>query len=259
MVKTSRKTQLISKNKPQKSILVALIFVTTIIGLVVLLRGLAASTFAPYSLYTYYYRQEPVTFGVRNNGTKKLVLSSATPWRIKDSNKNDIYTPLSAQTVVTVGPGKTHEWQWDQKDNNKKYVKAGTYTVTFNDSANSLKLRVNSTLGSSGYFTFLGRRDLKTETIRAYFSKPQTVRLAIENYYKKNEFHPHGKLIDDRPGKSPFDNKWSWHWDPAQTVMTEASQEGCDGRPREDVEENLDYWLKVGDYCPWYTGVTALE
>jgi hypothetical protein len=60
-------------------------------------------------------------------------------------------------------------------------------------------------------------------------------------------------------GEDGHNAPWSWHLDPAETSMAEATIELCDGLPS-FVEENLDAWIEtVGFYCPWGAELAALE
>ena len=89
------------------------------------------------------------------------------------------------------------------------------------------------------------------------------MKLATENFLGKNSKIPVGKI---KPGSGEFnygfgglpDNKywrwWSWHMDPAETVMADAAIELCDALP-----STIEYdGLETGSYCPWLAKVTAL-
>lgn len=53
-------------------------------------------------------------------------------------------------------------------------------------------------------------------------------------------------------GDGGFNGGYSWHLDPATVAFPDLATEVCDGRPRSDVEADLDYWVDtVGMYCPW--------
>lgn len=59
----------------------------------------------------------------------------------------------------------------------------------------------------------------------------------------------HGVLVR---GDGGFNDGYSWHLDPASVTFPDLAIEICDGRPRTDVEGDLDYWTEtVGVYCPW--------
>jgi hypothetical protein len=57
-------------------------------------------------------------------------------------------------------------------------------------------------------------------------------------------------------GDGGFNAPWSWHLDPGSVVFSEGAVEVCDGCPS-FVEGDLDYWLRVGSYCPWSAEVEA--
>ena len=53
-------------------------------------------------------------------------------------------------------------------------------------------------------------------------------------------------------GDGGVNDGYSWHLDPASVTFPDVAIEVCDGRPRSDVEADLDYWTEtVGIYCPW--------
>ncbi|MBI2572176.1 MAG: hypothetical protein HYV63_34635 [Candidatus Schekmanbacteria bacterium] len=64
---------------------------------------------------------------------------------------------------------------------------------------------------------------------------------------ESRHLHPHGRLL---PGAGGFNTRWSWHLDPRNVDLVEVSIELCDGSPAM-VEENLSYWLGIGEFCPW--------
>jgi hypothetical protein len=58
----------------------------------------------------------------------------------------------------------------------------------------------------------------------------------------------HGNSPEDA---EPVNAPWSWHYDPEQVEMAEATIEVCDGTPS-FVEANVNYFVEdVGQYCPW--------
>jgi len=68
---------------------------------------------------------------------------------------------------------------------------------------------------------------------------------------------PIGPLLPG-PGKGDHNLPWSWHMDPSETEMAENTIEVCSGRPSY-VEDNLQYWLALGSYCPWAAELVELE
>ena len=64
----------------------------------------------------------------------------------------------------------------------------------------------------------------------------------------------HGTLA---PGDGGVNDGYSWHLVPETVSFPDLAIEVCDGRPRTDVEGDLDYWLgTVGVYCPWGARLT---
>ena len=64
----------------------------------------------------------------------------------------------------------------------------------------------------------------------------------------------HGTLA---PGDGDVNADYSWHLVPETITFPDLAIEVCDGRPRSDVEADLDYWLgTVGIYCPWGARLT---
>jgi peptidoglycan hydrolase-like protein with peptidoglycan-binding domain len=206
-------------------------------------------------LYSQYYLYEPVTFSLRNVSSNPMTLKNGAPWVIQDSSGTIIFSPVSTQALVVIAPGESQTWKWNQKNDSDIQVLPGQYKIFFPDLGVSKTFTVTSKVGSQGYFTFdtgstAGKLD-PNRVFRAYFTNPQTVRESIENYYGINAKFPSGLLVDDRPNKSPYDSKWSWHLDPSQTTMAEMTIELCDSWPR-FVEDNLDYMMKsVKTFCPW--------
>lgn len=62
-----------------------------------------------------------------------------------------------------------------------------------------------------------------------------------------------GVIIGDlAEGDGGFNTSYTWHLAPETVEFVDLAVEVCDGRPRSDVEKDLDYWINtVGTYCPW--------
>jgi hypothetical protein len=60
---------------------------------------------------------------------------------------------------------------------------------------------------------------------------------------------PNG-AIHAGPGRQDHNAPWSWHLDPEDIQMAEATIEVCDGRPSL-VEASLGEYLAQGRFCPW--------
>lgn len=100
----------------------------------------------------------------------------------------------------------------------------------------------------------------KQEKIAIAVSSLQAKKDLIELYYgKSNKKIPNGLLVDDRPGKNPYDKKWSFHFDPDTVQFAEVAIELCDARPS-FVQANLDQWLRdVKRYCPWDLQLSSID
>ena len=59
----------------------------------------------------------------------------------------------------------------------------------------------------------------------------------------------HGTLVR---GDGGFNERYACHLDPKTVTFPDLAIEVCGGRPRSDVEADVDYWVDtVGAYCPW--------
>ncbi|MGH7129466.1 MAG: hypothetical protein ACREIV_12925 [Planctomycetaceae bacterium] len=59
-------------------------------------------------------------------------------------------------------------------------------------------------------------------------------------------------------GDGGFNDPWSWHLDPATVRAVDVSIEVCSGTPSM-VEADLDYWLELGQFCPWSARVVRKQ
>ncbi len=60
-------------------------------------------------------------------------------------------------------------------------------------------------------------------------------------------------------GLAAHNRPWSWHMDPEDISMAEATIELCDGRPSL-VEADIDTWVDVvGRFCPWGAELVSVE
>jgi hypothetical protein len=92
--------------------------------------------------------------------------------------------------------------------------------------------------------------DVAGERFVLALTDAETIALARENLRGGNTRFPIGPL---RSGNGGFNPPWSWHLDPAETRMTEAAIEICDGRPSY-VEDHLS---EYPSYCPWGARVVS--
>lgn len=72
---------------------------------------------------------EPVTFRLINNCDEDLILPNSAPWTIKNSKGETVFSPISLQVITKIKPRGFKEWSWDQKDDQGKTVKPGTYYI----------------------------------------------------------------------------------------------------------------------------------
>jgi hypothetical protein len=86
--------------------------------------------------------------------------------------------------------------------------------------------------------------DVSGERFVLALSDPETIRLARETRSGQRQMFPIGPL---RAGHGGFNQPWTWHLDPAETRMTEAAIEVCDGRPSYVEAHRADF----PTYCPW--------
>jgi len=207
-----------------------------------------------YTNFDSYYRQEKIIIGLRNR-TQSSREVSPQPWKITNSRGQTVKTGRAPAQKIVLQPGQSVEWKWDQKTFTQQLASPGNYTIKLRNLYDA-RFNIKTEMGSSGAFTFTHIRH--SESFGVFLNNPQAVRHAIENFYNLNSKHVNGKLVDDRPGKSPFDSQWSWHLDPNETGMADISTEVCDGWPSA-VESNLDGWMHVGRFCPWSTKVTKLD
>jgi len=106
----------------------------------------------------------------------------------------------------------------------------------------------SGTEGSPGRAEFTV--DVAGERFTLVLTDPETILQARDNLRGRNGRFPIGPL---RAGHGGFNDPWSWHLDPAETRMTEAAIEVCDGRPSYVEAHQADY----PTYCPWGARVVS--
>lgn len=79
---------------------------------------------------------EPVVFTVTNTGERNITFPNTAPFIIYQIIKcgwygliRPIYVPIALQMLVTLEPGKSINFSWDQKDNDRNQVPEGEYMV----------------------------------------------------------------------------------------------------------------------------------
>lgn len=100
------------------------------------------------------------------------------------------------------------------------------------------------------------------QTTRIFVTAPEACRVIREIASgKRKDMIPNGIIIDDRPAKSPYDSRWSWHFQPDSVEMAEFTIEVCDATPTY-VEEHMDEWFqgeKTARWCPWSAHLVKIE
>jgi hypothetical protein len=98
--------------------------------------------------------------------------------------------------------------------------------------------------------------------VRVFATNPETIRTLTEIAAgTKGDMIPNGILADDRPGESPYDSRWSWHYQPDSLTMAEVTIEVCDATPSY-VEDNMDGWFQgepTARWCGWSAHLEKLE
>jgi hypothetical protein len=83
-----------------------------------------------------------------------------------------------------------------------------------------------------------------SETFVLRSTHPETITQLREAVAGRRQGFPIGSL---RGGNGGFNAPWSWHLDPAETRLTEAAIEVCDGAPSYVEQHQADF----PTYCPW--------
>ena len=80
----------------------------------------------------------------------------------------------------------------------------------------------------------------------------QELRLPLDQRRK----HING-LIARGSGANQHNQHWSWHFVPNEWRLGDISAEFCDGSAYLGVEKELEFWLRLGRFCPWSARVVA--
>lgn len=86
----------------------------------------------PYELKTNksaYQPGETVTIVFKNNSVKQFEPANNWP-TITNAAGEVVYSPVTIQILVAVGPGQSKSWEWNQVDNDNATVPPGQYTAT---------------------------------------------------------------------------------------------------------------------------------
>jgi hypothetical protein len=75
-----------------------------------------------------YSQGEQVIFSLINNGTDVIDLPNLAPWWVENATTGErIFSPIAAQVITQLDPGKSESWVWDQNDSEGGQVQPGTY------------------------------------------------------------------------------------------------------------------------------------
>ncbi len=99
------------------------------------------------------------------------------------------------------------------------------------------------------YFTVQAGND----TFVMFVTDEASIRLATENFQRKNKMFPSGRI---ETGHGGYNWPWNWHFIPQSVRMVEVSIEVCDGAPSY-VEKHVNDFVAVG-YCPWNARVIKI-
>ena len=81
------------------------------------------------ALKDYFKVNEPIAFRLINNCDEDLILPNPAPWIVRDSRGEIVFSPVSPQVTTRIKPGSFKEWSWNQKDDQGRNVKPGTYHI----------------------------------------------------------------------------------------------------------------------------------
>ncbi len=105
---------------------------------------------------------------------------------------------------------------------------------------------------------FLATFKVEEETFRVWVTNQNTMHeLTLLATGDTDETIPIGALLPG-PGLEDHNLPWSWHLDPAQTILADTADVACNDIPSA-VEDDLSNWLDQGWYCPWSAELIGLE
>ena len=107
--------------------------------------------------------------------------------------------------------------------------------------------------------TFNVESEVESEQFKIWITKETTIQQVLNlRDGKSNANIPNGALRRNS-GKDNYNAPWSWHVDPEEIAMAEATIEVCDGNPS-FIEDDIDYWVDiVGHFCPWGATLSSVE
>lgn len=97
------------------------------------------------------------------------------------------------------------------------------------------------------------------ERFRIWMTNPETIQQVFDLRDGRSQASIPIGPVRLGPGRADHNLPWSWHIDPEQVAMAEATIELCDGRPS-FVEEDVEGWIaSVGSYCPWSARLSSVQ
>lgn len=98
-----------------------------------------------------------------------------------------------------------------------------------------------------------------TETFRAFVTNPETVaQLFALQQGQSSASIPNGRMLRGS-GAGNHNAPYTWHLDPTDIMMADATIELCDGAPSY-VEAHLAEFVDViGRYCPWGAQLVSIR
>ncbi|MEM2262507.1 MAG: hypothetical protein QXK24_08665 [Ignisphaera sp.] len=92
-------------------------------------RGIDASCITFKTNKDVYKISEKVILVLENNCDFTLLLPNSAPWKVFDSNLNEVFAPIALQVITEVKPGSSRTWLWNQKSYNGAEVLPGIYYI----------------------------------------------------------------------------------------------------------------------------------
>ncbi len=93
--------------------------------------------------------------------------------------------------------------------------------------------------------------NVESEQFKIWITNEMTIQQVLDlRDGKSNANIPNGALRRNS-GLDNHNAPWSWHVDPEEIEMAEATIEVCSGLPS-FIENDIDEWVdNVGHFCPW--------
>jgi hypothetical protein len=96
------------------------------------------------------------------------------------------------------------------------------------------------------------------EEFRVWITNRQTIQQVFGVLDGLNTATIPNGAIHAGSGREEHNEPWSWHLDPQDIQMADATIEVCDGRPSL-VEASLNEYLAQGRFCPWGATLVSIR